>query len=498
MLDFIRQHSRLLNTLLIGGFFLLHGLLINSVGLGVDEAHYGLYALRLDWSYFDHPPMVGWLLALGQIAGQSDIALRLVPMLIMTINSVLLLQVCQRCFAEEQATGTLALLLFYLSVVTQLLGWGMVPDVALMTWHLLLILAIANLQQQFSWQGFVYLGVLIGLSGLTKYTAIVMPLALLSWLITQRQLLLWLAQPGLWLAVIIAAVMISPVIYWNATHDWVSLRYQFDHGAGGEWQLINVLKMLLAQWLSMAPVNVVLGVIVIYQITSRQLRLSPLPSLLLHLGLIHLLLVAWSAGNGELLPHWSAVGWLMLTPLTAHFCLLNAKQFSPLLRKVLQFMTLLSAVLLLILFSLLAFKPVNLIKGSEQALQDIMGWQQAAERAVALADTLQADYVWVENWTHSSRIAWYSYDSGYAVQVVDDKPNQFDLWHGEPQAASTAILVTPKKHKSRNAIKTIDLAHSICRRIDQLDFQYHGVTINHFNFYYCTADHIKLQMLQNS
>ena len=167
MLDFIRQHARLLNTLLIGGFFLLHGLLINSVGLGVDEAHYGLYALRLDWSYFDHPPMVGWLLALGQTAGQSDIALRLVPMLIMTINSVLLLQVCQRCFAEEQATGTLALLLFYLSVVTQLLGWGMVPDVALMTWHLLLILAIANLQQQFSWQGFVYLGVLNGLSGLT-------------------------------------------------------------------------------------------------------------------------------------------------------------------------------------------------------------------------------------------------------------------------------------------------------------------------------------------
>lgn len=30
------------------------------VGLGVDEAHYVLYALNLDLSYFDHPPLVGW------------------------------------------------------------------------------------------------------------------------------------------------------------------------------------------------------------------------------------------------------------------------------------------------------------------------------------------------------------------------------------------------------------------------------------------------------
>ncbi len=31
------------------------------VGLGVDEAHYVLYALNLDLSYFDHPPLVGWI-----------------------------------------------------------------------------------------------------------------------------------------------------------------------------------------------------------------------------------------------------------------------------------------------------------------------------------------------------------------------------------------------------------------------------------------------------
>ena len=39
----------------------LHLALALAVNLSVDEAHYALYASHLDWSYFDHPPLVGWL-----------------------------------------------------------------------------------------------------------------------------------------------------------------------------------------------------------------------------------------------------------------------------------------------------------------------------------------------------------------------------------------------------------------------------------------------------
>ena len=40
------------------------------IGLSVDEAHYLLYAVHPALSYFDHPPLVGWvqwpLVALGR------------------------------------------------------------------------------------------------------------------------------------------------------------------------------------------------------------------------------------------------------------------------------------------------------------------------------------------------------------------------------------------------------------------------------------------------
>ena len=57
----------------------LHLLVAGRVPLSADEAHYALYGLHLDWSYFDHPPLVGWLQALVLPVSSSEFALRLWP-----------------------------------------------------------------------------------------------------------------------------------------------------------------------------------------------------------------------------------------------------------------------------------------------------------------------------------------------------------------------------------------------------------------------------------
>ncbi|OUS41423.1 hypothetical protein A9R00_00990, partial [Oleispira antarctica] len=47
---------------------LLHSWLLP---FSADEAHYALYGKLLDWSYFDHPPMVGWLQSISLLWGES-------------------------------------------------------------------------------------------------------------------------------------------------------------------------------------------------------------------------------------------------------------------------------------------------------------------------------------------------------------------------------------------------------------------------------------------
>lgn len=66
MFNFFKRLTPLQATLLlIAASMLLRLFSARAVGLSVDEAHYALYGLHLDWSYFDHPPMVGWLQAVA-------------------------------------------------------------------------------------------------------------------------------------------------------------------------------------------------------------------------------------------------------------------------------------------------------------------------------------------------------------------------------------------------------------------------------------------------
>ncbi|HMM61375.1 MAG TPA: glycosyl transferase, partial [Candidatus Rifleibacterium sp.] len=47
-----------------------------------DESYYWELSRRLDWSYFDHPPLVAWLIALFRmLPGESQIEVRLISIL---------------------------------------------------------------------------------------------------------------------------------------------------------------------------------------------------------------------------------------------------------------------------------------------------------------------------------------------------------------------------------------------------------------------------------
>ena len=68
---------------------LIHGVLGSVLGLSGDEAHYALYAAHLDWSYYDHPPLVGWLQWPLVALGAPDGVLRLIPEALWVITALL-------------------------------------------------------------------------------------------------------------------------------------------------------------------------------------------------------------------------------------------------------------------------------------------------------------------------------------------------------------------------------------------------------------------------
>ena len=75
--------------LLMGFSLLLRSLVAGLTELGNDEVYYWTYALFPDWSHFDHPPMVGWLINLftGNLTFDSTFMLRVPALVLGTLNT---------------------------------------------------------------------------------------------------------------------------------------------------------------------------------------------------------------------------------------------------------------------------------------------------------------------------------------------------------------------------------------------------------------------------
>ncbi len=75
--------------LLLAISFLCRSVIAALTELGNDEVYYWTYAAFPDWSHFDHPPLVGWIIQLFtmNLRVDSAFALRLPALVLGTFNT---------------------------------------------------------------------------------------------------------------------------------------------------------------------------------------------------------------------------------------------------------------------------------------------------------------------------------------------------------------------------------------------------------------------------
>jgi len=109
---------------LLGLGLLIHACFGWLLTLSVDEAHYMLYADKLDWSYFDHPPLVGWIQWPLVAMGAPDAVIRLIPQLLWLLSCLLAREIALNLYrvvpgwskpAQRQAAGLWAVALILLA-----------------------------------------------------------------------------------------------------------------------------------------------------------------------------------------------------------------------------------------------------------------------------------------------------------------------------------------------------------------------------------------------
>lgn len=234
--------------ILIALTFAARILIAAYTGLGIGESYYFRGALNLSLSYFDQPPLFFWLSGfMIKIFGLSNLSLRFPAVLLFAGTSWLLFLITRKMFNAR--AGFWAVLMMNLSAVFTIpVATWFQPDAPLMFFWLLATYFIVQLlmpdrDKRERTSGQVYLlwalvGICMGLATLSKYHVLFLFVGVLMFIVANKNQRHWLRHPGPYLAVLITLIIASPVIWWNAHHNWVSFAFQGSRaGSDGKFQL---------------------------------------------------------------------------------------------------------------------------------------------------------------------------------------------------------------------------------------------------------------------
>lgn len=206
-----------------------------------DEAYYWVYSRFPDWGYFDHPPLLAWLIRAGYWLFPNELGVRLFTLLL-HIGTVYLVE---RLIRPKNPA------LFYTIILSvaaiQLMGFAAVPDIPLLFFTALFFVCYKNFLQTPTLRQSLCLGVVAALMLYSKYHAVLVLLAtLLSNPRLFRNYLTYIAGGT-------AFLLFLPHLYWQYQHDWISFRYQLLESNVNPYRISFSLDYLLSQFLLAGP-----------------------------------------------------------------------------------------------------------------------------------------------------------------------------------------------------------------------------------------------------
>ncbi len=280
-------------------------ILAASADLKVEEAYYWCYAQHLSPGYFDHPPMVAWLIALFSPLGVNSVAVRLPAILLFAASGGLLYDTLRRLW--DVPTARAGVILHTLMPAFHWYSLLLLPDAPLMFFWTLGIYATTRLLQDENARWWWLIGLATGLGMTSKYPAALIPLAgfLGCWGLRKPQDL-WLNR-HMFGSAALALALFSPVIYWNATHQFASFRFQASERFHEASEQREKLASLIYPALMLGPGIYLAGPFVLYW-AGRLRRSSAVQGLCWTLPFLALML--WVCSQRLVNINWPLPGYL--------------------------------------------------------------------------------------------------------------------------------------------------------------------------------------------
>jgi dolichol-phosphate mannosyltransferase len=306
--------------ILVGITFLLRFLALRVVPLMPEEAYYWMYSQHPSLSYFDHPPMVAWVISAGtRIFDDTQFGVRICNNLIATASIGLMYWYARIWTGRRIAFASalsLAILPFYF-----LIGFIAMMDSQLVFFWLLCLTGASLALRRDLWWGWYMAGLGFGGAMLSKYTGVFAAPGVLLAIILYPPWRRHLRSPHAYLGALLGACLFLPVIYWNAQHGWASFRFQFLDRSEMHplWSWRSPLSALNFFGLQLAVVTPVFAIAAASFFTGparlRRALHRPMLVFVFCAALPMLAAMAWKSVTYDVHIDWTAPAYLSLFPL---------------------------------------------------------------------------------------------------------------------------------------------------------------------------------------
>lgn len=463
---------------LIAAATIVRLILAAFVPLFPDETYYWEWSRRIAAGYFDHPPAIAILIRAGTtILGTTSLGVRAGVVLAGAITSLAMVVLAGRLTltGARTTTGTgvlsnpqsrAALLVGVIPVA--LVGFVLAtPDAPLLASVALTLVALEravaarpHTRETLGW--WVAAGVALGVTFCSKYTAVLIPMSVLVAFATRPTLRARLAEPGPYVATVVALLVFLPTLWWNAQHGWISFAFQLQHGLGATRGsvLTRELNLFGGQLGLISPIIAIAAAIAVASCLRR--TDDDRRYLLATIATTVIVFFALSAIRRPVEPNWPAPALLAALPLLAVWDVRGDSR-----RWLVAGCALAAAVTLIV--AVHAVTGILHLPPRRDPIARAHGWDDLAlsvTRALATPPATSCSATWIaaDRYQDASELAYHlpAHPRVFALNL-GGRRNQYDLWpslHTLAQPDDCVLLITDAGPGGDAVVKTVHASSS--------------------------------------
>ncbi len=451
---------------------LYHLFIIGIVGPGDNEAYYWTWSKHLDLSYFDHPPMVAYMIALTTaVGGDSVFFLRIGTVLLFCITSLLIYLLAFE-LSGSRKTAFYSLCLTNIIPLFFLVGILTVPDAPLAAFWLLYLYLLLRVVKGNPWWHWYVMGFVLGLAVLSKYFAVLLVPSTLLFLLSDKRLRAFLKSPHPYIGLLVSAAVASPILIWNIREGWASFTYHLStrHEGGVFWN--NLWTLVIGQLGVVTPFLLFCFIAIFFifvkrcfssggNVREKFIVLTSVPTL------VFFYIVMCLTNDAE--PHWPGLGYIPLLigavwqypeylvkkrNLNVRFSRRGSSVFSflrmwlkgPRAFKLFVGAALVVPLVFILIMNIQLFYPlyrpaISSIDnpsdltgwevGQYDATSDLFGWEEVAEKVRKISTEMmekgEAPFVFSFHYNIVSQLS-YALKDTQDVFCLNNSTDQFDFW----------------------------------------------------------------------